>query len=96
MIETLEQGFVLALALSAIALYLWVVFTVSAWLWNKFVASVDARIYHPTKPVSSRLAISIWEAAKETPVMFFAPAILLWRWLKKAMKRYMKAVDQLA
>lgn len=95
MIETLEQGVLLALTLAAIALYFWLAFSLTAWLWRKFTVLVDARVYHAEHPVSNKLVLSMWQAAKATPIMFFAPAILLWRWLKNAMNRYIKAVDQL-
>lgn len=95
MIETLEQGVLLALTIAAIALYFWLAFSLSAWLWRKFTVLVDARFYHAKNPVSNKLVLSMWQAAKATPIMFFAPAILLWHWLKNAMTRYIKAVDQL-
>jgi hypothetical protein len=37
----------------------------------------------------------MWKGAKEAPVIFFAPAILLSRGLKTATLRYINAVDQL-
>lgn len=95
MIETLEQGFTLALILTAFALYLWLVFIVSSWLWRKLITLVDARIYHPEKPITNRVIISMWEAAKETPTMFFAPAILCGNWIKQLMVSYLSAVDKL-
>lgn len=95
MIETLKEGFLLALGLSAIGLYLWLVFSVSAWLWRRFVVWVDDRINHSVQPVTNQVIVSMWQAVKETPLMFFAPVILLWRGLKTATLRYMNAVGQL-
>jgi hypothetical protein len=95
MIETIKEGFLLALGLSAIGLYLWLVFSASAWLWRRFVAWVDDRINHSVQPVTNRVIVSMWQVAKETPVIFFAPAILLWRGFRTATVRYMNEVDQL-
>jgi hypothetical protein len=46
---------------------------------EKIVTSVDDRIYRPRTPVSNCLVISMWKGAKEAPVIFFAPSILLSR-----------------
>jgi hypothetical protein len=95
MVHIIQQAFFITIAFVAIGLYLWVFLSVSAWLWRKLVTSVDDHIYRPRTTVLNPLVMSMWKGAKEAPVIFFAPAILLSRGLKTATLRYINAVDQL-
>lgn len=95
MILLLQQALLSTLAISAIGLYLLLVFKISTWLWRMLVASIDAFMYRSTKPVTNQFIISMWKAAKETHVIFFAPTIMLWDGLKTAILHYINAVDQL-